>query len=170
VAEPPPPKPPPPKPVVHRPPPRPPVEPRVAERPQRPPERPIERPIQPRYAPPMQTAALPPMPAPAAPPVAAPSPTISAGYRAALSGWLESHKQYPPSARERGEQGRVVVRFRVARSGRVLSYSVAGSSGYPDLDAAVEQMMRGATLPPFPAEMIAPDIEVAVTLHFALTR
>ena len=153
---------PPPKPVVHRPPVKPPVDRRVVEEPQRPPE--------PRYAPPMQTAALPPMPAPAPPPVAAPAPTISAGYRAELSAWLESHKRYPDSARERGEQGRVVLRFHVARSGRVLDYAVAGSSGYPDLDAAVDAMMRGATLPPFPADMAAPEIEVSVTVRFALTR
>lgn len=162
VAVEPPPPPPPPKPVVHRPPVRPPAERRVVERPEPPPE--------PRYAPPVQTAALPPMPAPAPPRLAPPSLTVSAGYRAELSGWLESHKQYPQSARERGEQGRVVVRFRVARSGRVLDYAVAGSSGYPDLDAAVDAMMRGAVLPPFPADITAPDIEISVTLRFALTR
>ena len=159
-----PPPPPPPKPIVHRPPIRPPVERRIVEQPQRPP-------TEPRYAPPMQTAALPPMPSPAPPPpVAAPSPTISAGYRGLLSAWLESHKQYPQSAREHGEQGRVVLRFRVARSGRVLDYAVAGSSGYPDLDAAVDAMMRGAVLPPFPADMASPEIEVSVTVRFALTR
>jgi protein TonB len=162
-AEPPPP-PPPPKPVVHRPPPRPPAERRVVTQPERPPP-------EPRYAPPMQTAALPPTPAPAPPPpIAAAAPTVSAGYRAELSAWLESHKQYPSTARERGEQGRVTLRFRVARNGRVLSYSVAGSSGYPDLDAAVDAMMRGATLPPFPTDMTAPEIEVSVTVRFALTR
>jgi protein TonB len=151
--------------VIHKPPPRPPIEHRAVARPERLPERP---PPEPRYAPPMQTAALPPMPQPA--PVAAPSPTISAGYRSALSAWLESHKQYPQNARERGEQGRVTLRFRVARNGRVLSHAVAGSSGYPDLDAAVDTMMRGATMPPFPTDMTTPEIEVTVTVRFALTR
>ena len=169
VAEAPPPLPPPPKPVLRKPAP-PPVQRRMVSRPERPPAEPRPAAPQQRYTPPMQTAALPPMPAPAPPPVAAPAPTISAGYRAALSAWLETHKQYPQSARERGEQGRVVLRFHVARSGRVLDYSVAGSSGYPDLDAGVDAMMRGAVLPPFPAEMTAPEIEVAVTVRFALTR
>ena len=160
--------PPPPKPVIHRPPPRPPVEHRAVARPERLPQRP---PPEPRYAPPMQTVSLPPMPSPAPPPsVAAPAPTISAGYRAELSAWLESHKQYPQTARERGEQGRVTLRFRVARSGRVLSYAMAGSSGYPDLDGAVDTMMRGASMPPFPADMTTPEIEVTVTVRFALTR
>ena len=114
------------------------------------------------YQPPMQSAALPP-PAP-------PGPLVSPGYRAALSAWLESHKRYPDTARARGEEGRAVLRFHVERSGRVLDYALAQGTGYADLDAAIEQMMRGATLPPFPADMTASDVEVAVTIRFALTR
>jgi TonB family protein len=94
--------------------------------------------------------------------------TVSAGYRKRLFAWLEAHKHYPEGARERGEQGRVALRFRVARSGRVLDYVVVGSSGYPDLDAAAEEMMRGAMLPPFPIEMTAPEIEASVTIRFEL--
>jgi TonB family protein len=63
-----------------------------------------------------------------------------------------------------------VLRFRVERSGRVVQYALAQSTGYPDLDAEVERMMRGAGLPPFPADMTASDIEVAVTIRFALAR
>ncbi|MGE5268676.1 MAG: energy transducer TonB, partial [Thiohalocapsa sp.] len=119
--------------------------------------------------PPVQTAAIP-RPAPAPPAAAPPGPVVSAGYRAALGAWLESHKRYPESARERGEAGQAVLRFHVERSGRVLNYAVVRSTGYPDLDAAIEQMMRGATLPPFPADMSASDIEVSVTIRFALAR
>jgi protein TonB len=97
-------------------------------------------------------------------------PIVSAGYRAALSSWLEGHKRYPDSARARGEEGRAVLRFRVARSGRVLSYALVQGTGYPDLDAAIDQMMRGSSLPPFPAEMSAADVEVSVTIRFALAR
>jgi TonB family protein len=116
--------------------------------------------------------ATPRQPNPAAPPVAPipePSdPTVSAGYPAALSAWLESHKRYPDSARQRGEHGSVVLRFRVDRSGRVLNYAVVGSSGYGDLDASVEAMMRGAILPPFPPDMMASEIEASVTVRFDL--
>ena len=87
-----------------------------------------------------------------------------------LSSWLESHKRYPEDARQRGEEGRAVLRFRVDRSGRVIDYAVVSSTGYSDLDAAVESMMRGATLPPFPASMTSPEIEVSVTIRFGLTR
>ena len=63
-----------------------------------------------------------------------------------------------------------MLRFRVARSGRVLSYALVQGTGYPDLDAAIDAMMRGATLPPFPADMNASDVEVSVTVRFALTH
>lgn len=112
-----------------------------------------------------QTAFAPtPVPAPV------PSTEVSPGYRALLSAWLESHKRYPDSARQRGEEGRAVLRFAVDRSGRVLDFAVAQSSGYPDLDASIEEMMRGAMLPPFPAGMTQPRIEVSVTIRFSLAR
>lgn len=95
-------------------------------------------------------------------------PTISADYRSTLAAWLEAHKLYPESARARGEKGRAVLRFRVDRSGRVLDYAVVSSTGYPDLDAAVEAMMRGAVLPAFLPSMNAPQVEVSVTLSFGI--
>lgn len=100
-----------------------------------------------------------------------PPPTgteISDDYRGILRTWLESHKRYPEAARQRGEKGRVGLRFSVDRSGCVLDYVVYSSSGYPDLDAAGEAMIRGAILPPFPADMTAPEIEVSVTVDFGL--
>jgi protein TonB len=121
---------------------------------------------------PVATPMAPPQTASAATPVPAllPSPEASAGYRALLSSWLDSHKHYPEGARQRGEEGRAVLRFAVDRSGRVLDYAVASSSGYPDLDQSIEEMMRGATLPPFPAGMPQPRIEISVTIRFSLRR
>jgi protein TonB len=63
-----------------------------------------------------------------------------------------------------------VLRFRVDRYGRLLNYALAQSTGYPVLDAAIDAMMRGASLPPFPADMTASDVEVSVTVRFGLTR
>ena len=39
-----------------------------------------------------------------------------------------------------------------------------------DLDAGIDQMMRGAQLPRFPAGMTMSPIEVAVSIRFSLTR
>jgi periplasmic protein TonB len=128
---------------------------------------------------PRPVAAVPP-PAPAAPAVPAaptqqaalapapPSLAVSRGYETLLGEWLNGHKRYPESAREHGEQGRAVLHFSVARSGRVIEFAVVKSSGYADLDQGLEDMMRGAILPPFPADMPQSSISVSVTIHFTL--
>jgi periplasmic protein TonB len=103
-------------------------------------------------------------------PAPVPSTEVSPGYRALLSAWLESHKRYPDSARQRGEEGRAVLRFAVDRTGRVLDFAVLHSSGYPDLDSSIEEMMRSAVLPPFPASMTQSRIDVSVTIRFSLAR
>ena len=87
-----------------------------------------------------------------------------------LSGWFESHKRYPEEARQRGEEGAAVLSFRVDRFGRVLGYSVVRSTGFADLDAGVDAMMRGAALPPFPPAMRQSEIEVSVTIRFGIAR
>jgi len=177
VAEtPPPPSEPPPIPEAQPPPPEPPPPVVEAPPPPRPHPKPAVKPPPRRPAPtqaPLQTTMVPPPALPPSPPPPTPAPTgpiVSAAYRAALSSWLEGHKRYPDSARERAEEGRAVLRFRLDRSGRVLSYAVVQSTGHPDLDAAIDQMMRGAILPPFPADMTASEVEVSVTIRFALAR
>ena len=104
-----------------------------------------------------------------APPASA-APAISAEYRQALSVWLERNKIYPDAARQRGEEGSAVLRFRVDRYGRVLTYQLTRSTGFAELDAAVDQMMRGAMLPPFPASMTQSEIAVSVPIRFSLSR
>jgi protein TonB len=106
----------------------------------------------------------------AAMPATVPGPDPTANYQAMISAWLEAHKRYPESARQRGEEGGVKLRFRVDRFGRVLGYRLLESTGYADLDAGIDQMMRGAQLPPFPAGMTQSQIEVQVKLRFNLTR
>src|SRR6266850_5120942 len=103
-------------------------------------------------------------------PATLPGPDPAANYSAMISAWLESHKHYPESARQRGEEGGVKLRFRVDRFGRVLGYRLLESTGYADLDAGIDQMMRGAQLPAFPAGMTQSQIEIQVKLRFNLTR
>ena len=103
-------------------------------------------------------------------PARVPGPDLTPNYSALVSAWLEAHKRYPAYARERGEEGSIALRFRVDRSGRVLDHSLLSGSGYADLDAGVDEMMRGAQLPPFPAGMTASQIEVSVKILFSLTR
>ncbi len=182
VAAPPPPPPPAPEApatVSEPPPPPPPPKPSVPPLPERMPRRVERRQPNPVYAPPAPPitpapAALPRTafapPAPVHAPALAPSTAIGPGYRALLSEWLETHKRYPESARQQDEEGRAILRFVVERSGRVAQFAVVKSTGYPDLDAALEDMMRGATLPPFPPDMDEPSIEVSVAIRFSLGR
>ena len=106
----------------------------------------------------------------AAMPATVPGPNLTANYQAMISAWFEAHKYYPDSARQRGEEGSVGLRFRVDRFGRVLDYNLRNSTGYADLDAGIDQMMRGAQLPPFPAGMTMSQIEVSVKIRFSLAR
>jgi periplasmic protein TonB len=112
----------------------------------------------------MQSAAAGAMPA------TVPGPDLAANYGAMISAWLEAHKRYPESARERDEEGEVKLHFQIDRFGRVLGYTLLESTGYADLDAGIDQMMRGAQLPPFPAGMTQSQIEISVKLRFKLTR
>lgn len=125
---------------------------------------------QPAYAPPPQPVYARPAPTMAALPPPAPRPDLAANYRAMLSMWFESHKRYPDSARTNSEQGSAVVRFVVDRSGRIVTYGLLRSTGYADLDSAIAEMLRSAQLPPFPAGLSLSQLDVSVTLRFALTQ
>lgn len=156
-----PPPPPPLKPVVRRPP-RPVV--------RRPPPQIAERPPAPEAPPAPPQTAYAPIPAPQPAPAPPPNPALAAGYRAALSRWFEEHKRYPETARDRGEEGSAIVRFRVDRSGRVLDFSLVRSTGYPDLDKGIADMLRGAQMPAFPPGLEMSSLDIAVTLRFSLTQ
>jgi protein TonB len=127
----------------------------------------------PAYSAASQLASLPP---PAASPHAPISATpaapaaISTEYRQALSFWLEHNKIYPDTARQRGEEGTALLRFQIRRDGYVLAHQLTRSTGHIALDEAVERMMRGARLPPFPASMTQAEIAVSVPIRFSLNR
>lgn len=112
-------------------------------------------------------------PAPAqtpTPPAEAPAAPISSTWQTALAAWFASHKTYPEAARRSGAEGTAVLRFTVARSGRVLDVAVARGTGSAILDAAAEALVHGATLPPFPAGMSQGSVTVTVQIHYSLTN
>ncbi|MCD4512177.1 energy transducer TonB [Brucella pseudogrignonensis] len=73
-----------------------------------------------------------------------------AKWQSRLMAHLERRKRYPSGARSRGEQGIAYVRFRVDDAGNVLSASLARSSGFPELDNEVVEMVRRASPVPAP--------------------
>ena len=74
---------------------------------------------------------------------------------------LQQAKRYPSSAEARREQGVVTLSFSVDRNGRVLSRSIARSSGHASLDQEVLAMIqRAQPLPPFPPAMTQPVVHL----------
>lgn len=90
-------------------------------------------------------------------------------YVALLQSWLERHKKYPRRARRRGQEGVVLLYFKMDRQGNVLSYTIKQSSGYLQLDNEVEAMIKRAQpLPPIPEEMGKEELELIVPVQFQI--
>jgi periplasmic protein TonB len=144
-------------------------------RPRLPVARPMFRPVS--HAPaaavpaPSAPSSLPAPPAarPAATPAAPPPGQVLAAWQAQLLAHLARFKRFPPGAQERGEQGVVRMRVTLDHAGNVLSMTLVGSSGYPDLDAeAPAWIARAAPLPAFPPEITAQQVNLVIPLRFTL--
>lgn len=75
---------------------------------------------------------------------------------------------YPKNARLRGEQGNVVLEFRVDATGAVESVSVVTSSGSPELDAAALRAVRQARFRPAESDGRPVASTARLTLSFRL--
>ncbi|HWB49287.1 MAG TPA: energy transducer TonB [Stellaceae bacterium] len=123
------------------------------------------------------TTAPPRVQAPPAPAVAAPAPGAAAARSAnAMPTWqglllrrLEQFKRYPGAAQLRHEQGTAYLRFAMDRQGRVLSASIARSSGFAALDEETLALVhRAEPLPAPPPEVPGNPIELVVPVQFFL--
>jgi protein TonB len=93
---------------------------------------------------------------------------IDASWQASVAGWLASHKTYPEVAQQRGEEGRVMIRFTIDRSGRVVDASLVGASGSALLDTAAMALVKGASFPPFPSSMAQERITITTAVRYTL--
>lgn len=92
-----------------------------------------------------------------------------ASWEGQLAAHLERHKRYPYMARNRREEGTVVLRFTVNRRGEVLESELEKKSGYFLLDREVQAMLKRAQpLPKPPRELRGRTIEVILPIEFAL--
>jgi len=111
---------------------------------------------------------------PAAPTVPAALPAQPArpspAWLAGISAWLLAHRSYPEAARRLGQEGTAVVRFTVNHEGHVLDVTLVRSSGSDALDQAVQTLLRGAHLPPFPPDMVLPQQSVTVPIRYRLEQ
>jgi protein TonB len=109
-------------------------------------------------------------------PAAAPQPSAEqqgealAAWRKSLSAWLNAHRRYPEQARHDGVQGQPTVRFTVEPSGHVTNVEIVASSGSTVLDEATIEMLRGATLPPFPPGLTQGEMTASVRVRYSLEQ
>jgi protein TonB len=96
------------------------------------------------------------------------APVVDPSWQSAVVNWLAEHKTYPDESRRRGEEGRVVIRFTVDRSGHVSDATVTTSSGIARLDEATLALMRDASLPRFPATMTRDRITITTSVRYTL--
>jgi len=90
-------------------------------------------------------------------------------YLGQLAECLSRVKQYPIAALARRETGVVLLSMRLDRLGRLLSWHIAVSSGYRDLDNEVFAMAaEAAPFPPFPALWNPPSADFLVPVVFGL--
>jgi protein TonB len=85
-----------------------------------------------------------------------------------VSEWLQAHRTYPETARRRGQEGTVLLRFTAARDGHVLEVNLVRGSGSDVLDQAAQTLLREARLPPFPEDMPMPRQSVMVPIRYRL--
>jgi len=110
-------------------------------------------------------------PSPPAAAAASPQPPASHGpdkWEGRVLARLERFRRYPPDAEHARQQGIAYIRFRIDRSGHVLSASLERSSGIAALDqAAMETLHRADPLPQIPPDR--PDeIEITVPIEFSI--
>ena len=115
------------------------------------------------------TAPVQPSAAPAAP-SAADLARVSAA-KVTWQGILEAHlrkfQKYPRSAQRRNIEGTVLIRFRMDRAGKVLSYSIERTSEHEVLDeAALAMIVRANPLPSLPDDVPGESIELIVPANF----
>ncbi|MBD7989736.1 energy transducer TonB [Ochrobactrum sp. Sa2BUA5] len=94
------------------------------------------------------------------------SSTTPARWQSRLMAHLERRKKYPSGAKSRREEGVVYVRFRIDDTGKVLSASLARSSGWPELDEEVLSLVKRASPVPAPP----PDVNKTITAPVKFSR
>jgi protein TonB len=104
--------------------------------------------------------------APAPPPI---SGTDRKEFAAKLFGHLNRYKRYPTTARMRHQEGVVSLRFTMDRSGHVLSYEIAKTSGSDVLDREAQDLLRRAEpLPAIPVAFARDTLDLVVPVEFFL--
>ncbi len=91
-------------------------------------------------------------------------------WRGILEAHLQKFHKYPRSAQRRNIEGTALLRFRMDRNGKVLSYSIERTSEHEVLDeAALAMIERAQPLPPLPDDVPGESIELIIPANFNIT-
>jgi protein TonB len=94
---------------------------------------------------------------------------LKARWVKAVNRHLERFRDYPQAARRRGQQGTVRVRFRVDRSGHLVSAEILKASGAALLDEdALAWLKRGSPIPLPPDQLPETELELVGNMRFEL--
>ncbi len=97
------------------------------------------------------------------------APHIDPSWQSFLIKHLQRFKRYPHTARDRNEQGVVVLAVSLDRDGHVLSHRIVSGSGFADLDAEVLALVeRAQPMPAFPPSMREARLDLTVPIRFSL--
>ncbi len=78
-------------------------------------------------------------------------------------------KVYPPIARERKQQGKAFLSFKLDKEGQILELSIENSSGYKILDqAAMKAIKEAAPFPTIPASLNKKYASLKIPISFVL--
>ncbi len=88
-------------------------------------------------------------------------------YWTAVQIHLARNKRYPRKAKRRQMQGKILIELTLLSSGKVESYKILESSGFPLLDkAAIKMINKSAPFPPFPASITTAQMTRRIPVVF----
>ncbi|WP_297836102.1 energy transducer TonB [Pseudomonas sp.] len=150
-----------------------PVKPKVKPKPPKPQEKPKPQPEKPVEEKPVDTPPIISQPVKSDTPPQPPSVPSDSNAKRSWQGDLQQHlgkyQRYPEDARRRNIVGSTRLRFEVDAEGKVVSVSIAQTSGNASLDRATLEMIRRAQPLPKPPSEILKNGSVEVTAPFNYT-
>jgi len=136
-----------------------------------PPSKPVVHPPPkpaPAPAPPTPAPAVAPMPQPPAHPGRVPGPDATRDeYLAYLVVLTRQHLDLLPASLVAGRRGETLLSVRVLGDGTIARIAVTRGSGYPDIDARIEQMVAAVRrFPPLPPWFQGPVVDLNLRMRF----
>ena len=92
-----------------------------------------------------------------------------AGYTRAVRKMIANAKVYPPTARDKGQQGKIDLSFKLGKHGELLKLLIENSSGNNILDDAARNAVKNAgPFPPIPEKLNKQYVLLELPISFVL--